>query len=153
MPSNKWKQRKTNQENAANRYWLRTSISRQDDKPKRLNFTWQTSRLQQICQAANMMDVSLESFIRMAAYERAINVLKEAASEPILHERDRQWIDHRYSEYPSRRQDLLPVNWRWRQHALDIVKRAADATKTDYRTFIDVAAYDRATAIVGKENN
>lgn len=156
MPSKRPKRRQTSEETVSRRSWVRETVERNappKSSPKRMNFTWHTPRLEKMWQAAKLMDVSLEAFIRCAAYERAVKVLAEQNPAVIEYEREKQWIDHRHSDWPTyRRNDLLPLNWKWRQHALDVVVQAATRAQCDYRTFIDVAAYDKAVEIAGPKD-
>jgi len=156
VPSKKPKRRQIAAEIVGRRQFVRDFVENDASKkkpPRRMNFIWQTARLEKIWQAARRMDVSLEAFIRFAAYERAVKVLAEPDVQPIEYEREKEWIDHRYSEWgpAHRRLDLLPLNWRWRQHALDVVEQAARRSQCDSKTFIDVAAYDKAVEIAGPE--
>ncbi|MBS2003922.1 MAG: hypothetical protein JST44_20615, partial [Cyanobacteria bacterium SZAS LIN-5] len=124
MPSKRPKRRQKARETVYRRSWVRETVERDaqpKSDPKRMNFNWHTPRLEKIWQAAKRMDVSLEAFIRFAAYEKAVKVLAEPTPEVIEYEREKQWIDHRHSDWPtSRRYDLLPLNWKWRKHALDV---------------------------------
>ena len=106
----------------------------------RLNFTWQYLRLQFIQQVAEIMDISLEAFIRFAAYERAIKVLAEESAEPITYKRV---LSNRY----RRRVDTIGLNWRWRGQHLNLINEAAKKVSTDFKTFIDIAAFEKAVQI------
>ncbi len=159
MPSKKPKRRKISKETARRRSWVRYLVDRdapEKTEPKRMNFNWHAPRLSKIWLASRQMDISIEAFIRFAAFERAVRVLVENAPEPILHEREKKMVDHRYSDYADSpyegRWDLLPFNWRWRQSALDVIEQAAKQTHCDYRTFIDFAAFEKAVEIVGAKD-
>lgn len=110
----------------------------------RLNLAWQYLRLRFVRSVAKMLDVSLEAFVRMAAYERAVKVLAEGSTEQITYKRV---LSDRY----RKRADIEYLDWRWREPHLELVDKAATKADTDFKTFIDVAAYERAVQIVRTE--
>lgn len=155
MPSKKlFRRRKSQNDTNARDYMRRFGDVEKNTTSIRLNFSWDLSRLMKVRQAAKRMDITLEAFLRFAAYERAIQILAEEVSAPIEYKRELEVISHKYQEYELKhlfRTDWVPLNWRWKTHALDIVKKAATATQCDYRTFIVFVAYEKAVEIAGSE--
>jgi hypothetical protein len=106
----------------------------------RINFVWLWDRWRALEQATELIGVPRETFIKIAAFERAAEIIANGEKGPLAMTRE--------LSTDFRRCDLIPGNFRWLRSKLELVKIAAEQMGTDYRTIIEIATYERCQRII-----